>query len=172
MSKLRSSGGSLFELTEKQREVLDLLIEHKTSKEIALELGISPHTVEQRLRYAKAKLGIDRRSDLASTYRRLRDTYKETVYDDSYVERSAIPLSKKGESSEPQGLILTKGVDDESPPETDIDQSPMVRLVPEALEGRSGTWMRIVAVFAVAVGILIIWLLAMAVLEQLSRLIV
>ena len=33
-------------LTAKQREVLDLLIEHKTSKEIARELGISPHTVD------------------------------------------------------------------------------------------------------------------------------
>ena len=40
-------------LTAKQREVLDLLIEHKTSMEIARRLGISPHTVDQRIQFAK-----------------------------------------------------------------------------------------------------------------------
>lgn len=40
-------------LTRKQRQVLDLLIEHKTSKEIARRLSISPHTVDQRTQFAK-----------------------------------------------------------------------------------------------------------------------
>src|SRR6478752_3465006 len=51
-------------LTAKQREVLDLLIEHKTSKEIARELGISPHTVDQRIQFAKEKLGASSRSEV------------------------------------------------------------------------------------------------------------
>lgn len=42
-----SAGADLLDqLTAKQREVLDLLIEHKTSKEISRQLGISPHTVD------------------------------------------------------------------------------------------------------------------------------
>lgn len=44
----------LVELTAKQREVLDLLIQHMTSKEISRQLGISPHTVDQRIMLARA----------------------------------------------------------------------------------------------------------------------
>src|SRR5687767_15718396 len=58
-------------LTDKQREVLDLLIEHKTSKEIARTLGISPHTVDQRIFFAKEKLGAASRNEAAAAYRRL-----------------------------------------------------------------------------------------------------
>ncbi|MDE2442643.1 MAG: LuxR family transcriptional regulator, partial [Betaproteobacteria bacterium] len=32
-------------LTDKQLDALNLLVKHKTSKEISRELGISPHTV-------------------------------------------------------------------------------------------------------------------------------
>lgn len=39
-----SGGNPLDALTEKQREVLELLMEHKTSKEISRLIGISPHT--------------------------------------------------------------------------------------------------------------------------------
>ena len=63
--------GALSGLTEKQRQVLDLLIDHKTSKEIARELRISPHTVDQRIQFAKDKLGARSRSDVAVIYRRL-----------------------------------------------------------------------------------------------------
>src|SRR6185503_13939202 len=70
-------------LTAKQREVLDLLIEHKTSKEIARLLGISPHTVDQRIFFAREKLGVTSRGEVAVAYRRLvgvsgRTTYQET----------------------------------------------------------------------------------------------
>jgi len=58
-------------LTDKQRAVLDLLIEHKTSKEISRELGISPHTVDQRIMLARAKLGVVTRIEVAQAYRRL-----------------------------------------------------------------------------------------------------
>lgn len=60
-------------LTDKQREVLELLIEHKTSKEISRELGISPHTVDQRLDTVRARLGAKNRSEIAQIYRRLRE---------------------------------------------------------------------------------------------------
>ena len=58
-------------LTDKQRAVLDLLIDHKTSKEISRLLGISPHTVDQRIMLARAKLGVTSRSEVAQAYRRL-----------------------------------------------------------------------------------------------------
>ncbi|WP_282950310.1 MULTISPECIES: helix-turn-helix transcriptional regulator [unclassified Sphingopyxis] len=68
-------------LTEKQRACLDLLIEHKTSKEIARLLDISKHTVDQRLNLARDTLGAQDRNDTAFIYRRLKDIYDRVTYD-------------------------------------------------------------------------------------------
>ncbi|GAB5347337.1 LuxR C-terminal-related transcriptional regulator [Alteriqipengyuania sp. 357] len=45
-------------LTERERECLRLWLEHKTAKEIALDLGISHHAVEKRLKMARTKLDV------------------------------------------------------------------------------------------------------------------
>lgn len=55
-------------LTDKQCEVLDLLLEHKSNKEIARILGISPSAVDQRLAGARLRLGTHRRGDTARAY--------------------------------------------------------------------------------------------------------
>ncbi|HEU4957488.1 MAG TPA: helix-turn-helix transcriptional regulator, partial [Sphingomicrobium sp.] len=52
-------------LTEGQVECLLLVDRHYNSKEIASKLGISPHTVDQRIRGALEKLGVERRGDAA-----------------------------------------------------------------------------------------------------------
>jgi len=70
-------GNPLEALTLKQREVLEFIMEHKTSKEISRLLGISPHTVDQRVTQARAKLGMNRRGEVASEYRRLKTIYEE-----------------------------------------------------------------------------------------------
>ena len=49
-------------LTQGQLECLHLVDQHLSSKEIAVELNISPHTVDQRIRGALATLGGDRRA--------------------------------------------------------------------------------------------------------------
>ena len=46
-------------LTEGQIECLLLVDRHYSSKEIASKLGISPHTVDQRIRGALEKLDVD-----------------------------------------------------------------------------------------------------------------
>lgn len=52
-------------LTEGQRECLRRVLLHMTSKDIARELGISPHTVDQRLRVALRTLGVGSRIEAA-----------------------------------------------------------------------------------------------------------
>nr|WP_294849543.1 helix-turn-helix transcriptional regulator [uncultured Sphingomonas sp.] len=52
-------------LSPGQVDVLLLVNQHMNSKEIAAELGISPHTVDQRIRGALSKLGVDRRGEAA-----------------------------------------------------------------------------------------------------------
>ena len=51
-------GDAVARLTPKERECLDRWLGHSTAKEIALELGITHHAVEKRLKSARAKLGV------------------------------------------------------------------------------------------------------------------
>lgn len=43
-------------LTEREKEALRLWLDHKSAKEIAIDLGISHHAVEKRLKMARTKL--------------------------------------------------------------------------------------------------------------------
>lgn len=52
-------------VTEPQRDCLRLVLTRRNSKEIALALGISPHTVDKRLERAIATLGATSRFDAA-----------------------------------------------------------------------------------------------------------
>src|SRR3546814_5832752 len=70
-------------LTEKQRACLDLLIERKTSKEIARILGISKPTVDQRITAARIILGAANRDEAALIYARLKQLYDRITYDRS-----------------------------------------------------------------------------------------
>lgn len=56
-------------LTPGQRACLDLVDDHATSKEIALQLGISRHTVDARLRQAMQVLGVTSRREAAIIWR-------------------------------------------------------------------------------------------------------
>ncbi|MBD3774705.1 MAG: histidine kinase [Rhodobacteraceae bacterium] len=52
-------------LTEREKDCLRRWLSHATAKEIALELGISPHAVEKRLKMARTKLGVTSSRDAA-----------------------------------------------------------------------------------------------------------
>jgi len=52
-------------LTDAQRDCLRLVYKHMTSKDIARELGVSPHTVDMRLRTAMKTLSVGSRIDAA-----------------------------------------------------------------------------------------------------------
>ena len=55
-------------LTEKDREVLDLLVTHHSNKEIGRKLSLAESTVEGRLRAIRSKLGTQGRNDTARLY--------------------------------------------------------------------------------------------------------
>jgi len=52
-------------LSQGQIDCLLLVDQHHSSKEIAVRLGISSHTVDQRIRGALEKLGVERRGEAA-----------------------------------------------------------------------------------------------------------
>lgn len=60
---------SLPDLTPKQRDVLALVADNRTSKEIAVRLGISESAVNQRIEMVRSRLGGLPRGELARLYR-------------------------------------------------------------------------------------------------------
>ncbi|SFG14363.1 regulatory protein, luxR family [Novosphingobium sp. CF614] len=66
-------------LTLKQAEVLDLLVMHRTTKEIARELGIAPNTVDQRINAVREKWGTANRKDTARRYAQLLEQCGKTT---------------------------------------------------------------------------------------------
>ena len=56
--RIMADGSGIAKLTEREKESLRGRLGHKTAKEIALELGVSHHAVEKRLKMARTKLGV------------------------------------------------------------------------------------------------------------------
>lgn len=88
-------------LNDGQRDCLRLVLAHLNSKEIARELGVSPHTVDQRLRTAMRILDAQSRFEAARTFAALdrENTYHPLIYQRSAVE----PASKNGEQDSSSG---------------------------------------------------------------------
>ncbi len=66
---MTSHAHSISRLTSKQRDVLALVADNRTSKEIAVKLGISESAVNQRIEMVRARLGGLPRGELARLYR-------------------------------------------------------------------------------------------------------
>jgi DNA-binding CsgD family transcriptional regulator len=87
-------------LTQGQIECLLLVDRHHSSKEIAVRLGISPHTVDQRIRGALEKLGVDRRGEAA---RLVADSvspedpaYQRLIHQTPYIDAHLQPGQEEG----------------------------------------------------------------------------
>lgn len=71
MSEHSSLRANFEKLTPKQRRVLRLLSENRTSKEIAQEIGVSPSCVDLHLRGVRNRFGPLSRGELSRLYRQL-----------------------------------------------------------------------------------------------------
>lgn len=160
--------GGLAGLTDKQREVLDLLIEHKTSKEIARMLGISPHTVDQRIFFAKEKLGAASRNEAAAAYRRLTAVSGRTTYQESHI--AGPDATSQYGSGLLAGKVLALGRSEPPQPEGSSRPELDFRVVPEWFDGRYGTLVRLGAIIAIAVCLVIVVLGGLAIFSTLSEL--
>ena len=78
-------------LTPGQLDCLLLVDQHLNSKEIAAELRISPHTVDQRVRQALATLGVERRTQAARMVAQYRGPYQRLIHQSPYIETDAQP---------------------------------------------------------------------------------
>jgi DNA-binding CsgD family transcriptional regulator len=73
-------------LTSAQLDCLKLVDQHLSSKEIAAELGISPHTVDQRIRQSLAILGVERRAQAARIVAQYSGPYQRLIHQSPYIE--------------------------------------------------------------------------------------
>lgn len=72
-------------LSQGQVDCLRLVNEHLSSKEIAVELGISPHTVDQRIRGALQILGVARRSHAARLVAKEAGPYQRLIHQPPHI---------------------------------------------------------------------------------------
>lgn len=175
MDYARDTADLLAQLTDKQKEVLDLLVRHKTSKQIARELGISPHTVDQRIAAARRKFDVETRNDLAEAYMAAQlqggdaTIYERPVYQSPQVETD----DRSGE--EGPGSDAVPSGDDMAPiaPGEQSDRAKAIvyhRVVPEFFEGRFGFFWRLTAIVGITLGLLISTLVGLAIYGELSEL--
>ena len=73
-------------LTPGQLDCLRLVDQLLSSKEIATELEISPHTVDQRIRQALAILGVERRTQAARIVAQYKGPYQRLIHQSPYIE--------------------------------------------------------------------------------------
>jgi DNA-binding CsgD family transcriptional regulator len=72
-------------LTTGQLDCLRLVDRLLSSKEIAAELNISPHTVDQRIRQALATLGVERRNQAARIVAQYSGPYQRLIHQSPYI---------------------------------------------------------------------------------------
>lgn len=73
-------------LSKGQLDALLLVDQHLSSKEIAVELGISSHTVDQRIRGALHVLGVERRAQAARMVAQVRGPYQRLIHQPPHIE--------------------------------------------------------------------------------------
>jgi DNA-binding CsgD family transcriptional regulator len=78
-------------LTAGQLDCLRLVDQLLSSKEIAAELKISPHTVDQRVRQALQILGVERRNQAARIVAQHSGPYQRLIHQSPYIEPAANP---------------------------------------------------------------------------------
>jgi DNA-binding CsgD family transcriptional regulator len=82
-----------------QLDCLRLVDQHLSSKEIASELNISPHTVDQRIRQALQILGVERRAQAARLVAQYHGPYQRLIHQTPYIEALSDPSHPKAAAS-------------------------------------------------------------------------
>lgn len=157
----------LNQLTAKQRAALDLLVQHKTSKEISRELGISPHTVDQRIDSAKRILGSSTRGDLAQRYLQLREACEGMTYEQLVIaEPRKLVASEDSERPMDGNGAIVQGRPGSA---LNARAQPDHRVGPELFYGPGGTIFRVLAIILVALFVAMTTLAVMAIFSETAK---
>lgn len=159
-------------LSDKQREVLELLLDYKSDKEIARDLSLSIKTIEQRMAAARQKLGTADRNETARVYAALRDAAGDAdggfpLYREPPL--SAAPGFGQQEPGNAPGTTFTlHDAAFYSPAPWEVE--PARHILPEVFHGRSATAVRLATIAAFAIALLMMALLAIGIGQGLTAL--
>jgi len=92
-----STSSSIDKLSGRQLACLRLVAQNRSSKEIAVELGISPHTVDQRIRGALQILGVERRAQAARLVAEAEEPSQRLIHQPPYL--AVVPAADQQEGA-------------------------------------------------------------------------
>jgi DNA-binding CsgD family transcriptional regulator len=172
-------GDRLDRLTEKQRICLRMVFMHRSSKEIARELGIGADAVDQRLKTAMRALGVESRIEAARLLAEHEGatTYQRPVYQSSDVVPGAITATLRGQpqagaAGEPRGAAVRE---EQASFEALTWQRSRSLPFPLPIEGGErndlGPWQRVAWIVVIAIGTAIGFGAFLSGLQALSQLI-
>lgn len=153
-------------LTAKQREVLALVAEGMTSKEIARKLGVSESAVNQRVEVVRQRLGGMSRAQIARSYRRTSTLVLTIPTSNSLTGKSnqLLPEGEQAQQSLPEGVedavVISGGEFGVLQPST----------LPPVFHGRDAKLVRIAAVVLIAAGFLAVLVLLLVIGQTLDQL--
>lgn len=166
LDKIGEDARSFHSITDKQHQVMERVLDLKTSKEIARDLGISPSTVDQRINAVRDKLSASDRASAARAYAALKTICEETTYGSSHIAKvddsKSLELTDLPTSSE----FELRDVADWRWGE--IDERPLVLKAVDEWFGKLG---RVALILALAVGMAILLIAGVALAQALGTLI-
>lgn len=151
-------------LSDKQREVLDLVVARKSSKEIARILGISKHTVDQRITLARQKYGAANRNELVTHYLASGAICDRVAYDPAQVSNSFISHDKDGMGEQSGPIFSVADIAGFTSPFAGYEFSPLAHPI-ATLDRKFGVFGRLGAIGLVA-ALLAVSLVAMLSMAQ------
>lgn len=166
MDQLELEAKNVAQLTAKQRECLHLVVQRKSSKEIARILNISKPAVDQRLDSARRKLEVMTRDEAAIIYARAAGDYDRIIYDPTYLPSDVDFDAKPFQGKQPESFML----EDAAVPygfESSHESDLWLQALKEP-SGDLGTLQRIAIMVGMTVGILAIALIGLSVSQSLS----
>jgi DNA-binding CsgD family transcriptional regulator len=171
LSEEASARRQLDSLTAKQVEVLELLIMHRTTKEIARELAIAPNTVDQRINGVRDKWGTANRKDTARRYAHLLELCGKPTYGFSHLDPNGDDADADGRDLpvDPVFVLSDAALPGRYPEWFDDRDVRPTGL--EALDARFGRFGRVVAVFVLALIMAMTLASMLAIADALGRLI-
>ncbi len=169
--------GPVSRLTSGQLDCLLLVDQHLSSKEIAVELGISPHTVDQRIRIALQTLGVERRSQAARMVAGELGPYQRLIHQTPHIPGD-------GESGQSDGAVGFQirhadragkaggsGFNTEQKPGFNWSSLPLPFATRSHPRNEMSVGLRLLWIFLIAIGALFSAGMYLAGLESLSRMI-
>lgn len=158
-------------LTPKQVQVLDLLVMHRTTKEIAHELSIAPNTVDQRINTVREKWGTTNRKDTIRHYVALIEQCGKNTCEFSRVDGDADEADDEGQDLPVDPVFVLSDASAYRRSQDWFEDADVGPTVLEALDARYGRLGRLVAILLLALIMAMTLASSLAIADALGRLI-